>query len=245
MEKNRYVNTKFWYDTYISNLDPLEKLLFLYFITNQYTNICGFYEIPLRQIALDTGIDKENLEKVLLPRLAKAKKIYYLDGWICVRNCLKHQNLNNSKIMAGIKQEIAQIPQEILEKLRVIDESYMSHLCLILDTIYNIYIYNNKDNKDNKDTKIHKEVQELFSLYKKLYLEKIDDEPPFFNWAICEKMTKKLLKQIKFEELKQLLEIYFEENDPFFKKVSWSLPAFLSASVIHKLKSLKKKYGYK
>jgi len=173
MEKNRYVNTKFWSDTYISNLDPLEKLLFLYFITNQYTNICGFYEIPLRQIALDTGIDKENLEKVLLPRLAKAKKIYYLDGWICVRNCLKHQNLNNSKIMAGIKQEIAQIPQEILEKLRVIDESYMSHLCLILDTIYNIYIYIIKIIKIIKIQRYTKKSKNYFLFIKSYILKRL------------------------------------------------------------------------
>ena len=53
------VNTKFWDDTYIVTLDPIEKLLYLYFLTNPLTNICGIYEIQLRRVAFDTGIDKE------------------------------------------------------------------------------------------------------------------------------------------------------------------------------------------
>ena len=59
MAKERIVNTRFWSDTYISNLDPIEKLLFLYLITNQYTEISGLYELPLKYMAVDTGIDKD------------------------------------------------------------------------------------------------------------------------------------------------------------------------------------------
>ena len=64
MAKNRYIDTKFWTDTYITNLDPIEKLLFLYALTNPHTNIAGIYEISIKQIAFDTGIDKEMVEKI-------------------------------------------------------------------------------------------------------------------------------------------------------------------------------------
>ena len=45
--KQRYVNTRFWNDTYVSSLDPIEKLLFIYLLTNEHTNISGVYEPPL------------------------------------------------------------------------------------------------------------------------------------------------------------------------------------------------------
>lgn len=122
MAKNRMINTKFWSDTYISSVDPLEKLLFLYFITNQYTNICGIYEIPIKQIALDTGIDRDSLEKVFLPRLAQAGKVYYIDGWVYVKNFTKHQIYNDS-VRQGIDRERNEIKPEVLAKISKIEQS--------------------------------------------------------------------------------------------------------------------------
>lgn len=93
MAKNRYIDTIFWKDTYISNLDPSEKLLFLYFLTNPYTNIIGIYEISLREIAFDTGFDKDMILRIL-ERFKKDWKIIYLNWYICIVNFLKHQKLN-------------------------------------------------------------------------------------------------------------------------------------------------------
>ena len=42
-DKHRYIKTKFWDDSYIIELNPHEKLLFLYLITNPLTNIAGVY----------------------------------------------------------------------------------------------------------------------------------------------------------------------------------------------------------
>lgn len=116
------INTKFWSDTYIANIDPLEKLLFLYFITNSYTNICGIYEIPIKQIALDTGIDKENLEKVFLPRFAKAKKIYYINGWVYIKNFLKHQKASGN-VKLGIENGLKEVPSEIMAKISKLSDT--------------------------------------------------------------------------------------------------------------------------
>jgi hypothetical protein len=127
MAKNRMINTRFWSDSYISGIDPLEKLLFLYFITNQYTNICGIYEIPLKQIALDTGIDKENLEKVFLPRLQNAGKIYYFNGWVFIKNFLKHQK-SSGNVQLGIENGMQEVPSEIIAKIKAIKDTPPSHI---------------------------------------------------------------------------------------------------------------------
>ena len=91
MAKSRQINTQFWRDGYISNLDPSEKLLFLYFLSNPDTNISGIYQIPLKIIAADTGYDKEMIIKII-DRFTRDGKIKYIDGWVIIINFVKHQN---------------------------------------------------------------------------------------------------------------------------------------------------------
>jgi hypothetical protein len=112
MSKNRMVNTRFWDDGYTANLDPIEKLLFLYFLTNTSTNICGIYEIPLKKIALETGIEKEMVTKII-GRFAREGKVVYIDGWIVIKNFLKHQNQESPKVKKGIVSELEKLPQNI------------------------------------------------------------------------------------------------------------------------------------
>ena len=76
MAKLRSINTHFWDDNYIVELDPIEKLMFLYLITNPLTTIAGAYELPLRRIAFDTGIDREMVVKIL-DRSNRAAAVLY------------------------------------------------------------------------------------------------------------------------------------------------------------------------
>jgi hypothetical protein len=93
MAKNRYVNTAIWDDQWFSSLDALEQHLFLYFLTNPLTNIHGVYEIPLRRMGFDTGMDTEKLKKIIA-RFEDDKKVYYERGWVIIKNFVKHQSLN-------------------------------------------------------------------------------------------------------------------------------------------------------
>ena len=63
--KKRYISTKFRDDWFVVNLDPIEKLLFLYFLTNPLTNVAGIYEISMRRISFDTWIDKDMILKII------------------------------------------------------------------------------------------------------------------------------------------------------------------------------------
>lgn len=112
MAKERMVNTKFWDDSYIVTLDPVEKLLYLYFLTNPLTNICGVYEIQLRRVAFDTGIDKDMVQKII-DRFSRDNKIHYIDGWLVVQNFIKHQK-NNPKVQKGIVIGLEQVPEHVL-----------------------------------------------------------------------------------------------------------------------------------
>ena len=117
MTKRRMINTKFWADNYIVELDPLERYLFLYFLTNEHTNIAGIYELPMRTMAFETGLDKEMLDK-MLPRFKG--KIFYVSGWVYIKNFPKHQIYNDS-VKIGIEKTIKEIPEDILAKIKQLD----------------------------------------------------------------------------------------------------------------------------
>lgn len=127
MAKQRYINTRFWDDGYVVSLDPLEKLLFIYLLTNPLTEICGAYEIPLRRIAFDTGIDSDMVLK-MLSRFAEADKVIYRDGWVLVCNFIKHQAVN-PKIEKGIENAVNACPDWVKDRLSIAYDS-LSHLNL-------------------------------------------------------------------------------------------------------------------
>jgi hypothetical protein len=117
MAKQRYINTRFWDDTYISSLDPIEKLLFIYFITNPLTEISGAYEIQLKRVALDTGIDRDMVQKIL-NRFADEDRVIFRDGWIFVTNFIKHQS-DNEKINTGIQKLVSECPEWIQDRVSI------------------------------------------------------------------------------------------------------------------------------
>lgn len=121
------VNTRFWVDEYISELTPNQKLLFLYFLTNPYTDICGVYEVPLRNVVFDTGLPEEEIKSAMV-RFESDHKIVYHRGWVYIKNFAKHQ-LNNPKVKKGIMRSLSEIPPSVLERLGIVYDS-LSHLNL-------------------------------------------------------------------------------------------------------------------
>ena len=113
MAKRRMIDTRFWSDNFIADLNPLDRYLFLYFLTNEHTNISGIYEVPLKRISDETGIEKE----MLLRMIKRLKgKIAYIKGWVAIRNFSKYQS-DNEKVRIGVKNAKALIPKHILDKI--------------------------------------------------------------------------------------------------------------------------------
>jgi len=115
--KQRIVNTKFWDDSYIAQLSPTEKLLFLYLLTNPLTNISGVYELPVKRVAFDTGLSVNQVEETF-ERLEKDGKLIGARGWVGIVNFIKHQSLN-PKIKQGILSELGRAPKEITDRLSI------------------------------------------------------------------------------------------------------------------------------
>lgn len=116
MSKTRYINTKFWSDPWIvDNLNPLDRHLFFYFLTNEHTTIAGVYEISLRTISNEIGLDKDEVVR-MLKRLEP--KIRYVDGWVIVVNQISHQNYKSPKIKTGIELVLERVPAELIDFIK-------------------------------------------------------------------------------------------------------------------------------
>lgn len=127
MAKKRRIDTSLRDDNFITESDPIEKLMFIYLLTNPLTKISWIYEIQTRRIAFDTWIDKEMITKIL-DRFSKKWKVFYIDWRIYLKNFQKHQNIENSKIKKWIESEMQLIPSKIIEQIKKIDDLYMRHI---------------------------------------------------------------------------------------------------------------------
>lgn len=172
MAKKRYINTVFWDDAYVSNLDPSEKLLFIYLITNSCTNISGIYQISLKRVSLDTGIEKEMVSKIF-ERFQRDKKILYVDGWMAIRNFIKHQNINSPLVVKGIEKELACAP---LECLSFVDASIYG-----IDTVLNKHISKGQGKGQSQDKGVIPSISEIASYCREKGYTDIDAEY-FWNY---------------------------------------------------------------
>jgi len=113
MAKQRYVSSHFWDDSYIVTLSPVQKLLFLYFLTSPLSNVAGAYEISLRRMSFDTGLDVAEVMQIL-SKFAQDAKIIFRNDWVLIVNFAKHQAVNPN-IEKGIQEVVKCCPAWIKE----------------------------------------------------------------------------------------------------------------------------------
>ncbi len=116
--KTRVIQTKFWEDNFVIQLNHKEKLAFLYFLTNPRIGLTGVYEVPDKVICSDLDITASELIEIK-NKLTKADKVHFVDGFVIVRNSRKYNNfLNGSELQKkGFDREMELLPKHIIEYL--------------------------------------------------------------------------------------------------------------------------------
>jgi len=148
MAKQRFINTKFWDDRWVVSLKPLEKLLFLYLITNPLTSIAGSYEISVRRIAFDTGLEPTMISKSLSKFEAEGRLIYR-DEWILICNFIKNQS-RNPKVVKGIEVAVSDSPGWVKDTLAKGMDS-LSKPTIYLDSDSDSNLDSNSDSDSDSD----------------------------------------------------------------------------------------------
>ena len=124
MAVQRYISTSFWDDEWIQGLEPNEKFLFMYLMTNALTNISGVYKITTRRISFDTGLPEHTINDILT-HFSEHKKVFRLKEYIILKTWPSHQNYStHAKIKAGIDKCITNLPDEILKFLYICGYRY-------------------------------------------------------------------------------------------------------------------------
>jgi len=158
MSTQRYVSTSFWDDEWIQTLDPSEKLLYLYFMTNPLTNIAGIYKLSVRRICFDTGFTSDTVGHIMA-KFEKAKKSYRLGEYIALPSWPKHQKWETKKaIKDGIDIILKELPCEILDKLDTIGYLYPHHPPIIPPSSPHRPSYSDLDSDSNSDIDLDKDI---------------------------------------------------------------------------------------
>lgn len=124
MATQRYISTSFWDDEWIQTLDPSEKLLYLYLMTNPLTNIAGVYKITDRRISFDTGFNLDTITHIFR-KFEKAGKVYRKGEYVALPSWPKHQKWDKStKVKEGIDRILKELEPEIIIFLNQIGYRY-------------------------------------------------------------------------------------------------------------------------
>lgn len=114
MAKFRYIHSSIWDDGWFAELSRAGKLLFVYLISNDGTSLSGFYERSPRMMAMQTGLELAHIQAALKEL---EPKIVCIDGWVCIKNYTKHQNVSsNPKVLTFIEKDLQRVPAHVVSE---------------------------------------------------------------------------------------------------------------------------------
>jgi len=75
------IKKNLWYDDYFNHLNPIEKLILIYLVSNPLTNKLNFYKITFDKISNDTGVNISDVIKIL-KKFIKDKRLIFKKGFV-------------------------------------------------------------------------------------------------------------------------------------------------------------------
>ena len=130
MSGYRQLHTRMWADGWFIELSPEQKLLFIYLFSNQRASVCGLYELPLRVMVFETGLEIEVIRKCFTVFSRSGKAFYdHAASVVWVVNMLKYQGSSSPKLLARIDADIKAVPECDLKKKFL--EAYPNNTVLI------------------------------------------------------------------------------------------------------------------
>ena len=138
----------FWTDNKVSDdFTPEDRYFYLYLFTNPHTNLCGCYEVSIKQMANETGYSKDSIEN-LIDRFEKVHKVLRFSKEtkeILLLNWSKYNWTSSEKFRKPLAKEIESVKNldfrayliEIFENGYGIDTTCIDTSVTVTDTITN------------------------------------------------------------------------------------------------------------
>lgn len=115
MSQTRYIKNEIWDDEWFYDLDPVEKLVWFFLLTNNRCNIAGVYKMNTKWASRLTGLDTDIFPKII-KRFEDAKKVHLYEDWLFIVNFTKHQ-AENPSVRAGIVRILKEVPPQAVDSL--------------------------------------------------------------------------------------------------------------------------------
>lgn len=120
----RNIHISFWSDpNVIDDYTPEDRYFYLYLLTNPHTNLCGCYEISLKQMSDELGYTKEVVER-LIDRFQNIHRVLTYNKptkELFLHNWAKYNWTLSPKFRSGLEKEIPSVKcsefREIIERL--------------------------------------------------------------------------------------------------------------------------------
>lgn len=139
----RLVYQSFWDDPKVcDDFTPEDKYFFLYLLTNIHTNLCGCYEISIKQISREIGYNEETIQR-LISRMENQHHVIRYDQTtkeILILNWHKYNWNKSEKTMKGVNEFAKRVKTpSFLKYLREVSEKYGYHIdAPCIDEVYPI-----------------------------------------------------------------------------------------------------------
>ncbi|MDP7979901.1 DnaD domain-containing protein [Bacillus sp. WLY-B-L8] len=103
----RNVQVNFWQDDFVLELTPEERYFYIYLLTCSKTTQCGIYSLPKRLAEMETGYNRETVEK-LLQRFIDYGKILYDPETkeLYIKNWLRYNPVTNTNVEKCVLREL-------------------------------------------------------------------------------------------------------------------------------------------
>lgn len=137
MATYRNVHISFWTDPKVDDdFSPEDKYFYLYLLTNPHTNICGCYEISMKQMTRETGYNEDSVRS-LLNRMENVHGVIKYDPntkEVFIPKWCKYNWASSEKVLIGVEKSIQSIKSPFFrsEIARTLSIGYGYHI----DTIY-------------------------------------------------------------------------------------------------------------
>lgn len=157
----RFIKDSFWTDGRVEDLDPIEKLLYLYLITNPLCNIAWIYEIKTKRMAYETGIDRDMVNKII-NRFVEYDKILRFEDRIIIKNFAKNQATNpNVKIwMQRILNDVPDRVRAGFDSLCIGSIEALGYFTLLNLTLPNFTLLNSTEKSESLENQEIEETEE-------------------------------------------------------------------------------------
>jgi hypothetical protein len=210
MSVRRFINTKVWSDAWIESLDPIEKLVWLYLLTNDYTNMLGIYQVSMKRIIFETGLTQTQITKALKGFESVRKAFYWFDEWIFLPNWIKNQSMNPNMLRSAT-ENFKVLPKHLIDKLKDNGFEGFESLSNGLPTLRNIEVEYEDEIEDESKDEDESEFETFWELYhKETKKPKSDKDAAIKKWN---KLNKKE-KQLAIDKIPE----YAKTNKPEFLK---------------------------